>query len=72
VLTLLVGIGNGFALSNSNLGAILGAVTIDIQNESGVVDVGDKAIFVKPVLVAGLLTSLALPLDDSCVQFKRT
>jgi len=55
MLTLLVCIGSGLAFANGNLGAILGTITINVQNETRVVDVGNETVLVEPVLVMGIL-----------------
>lgn len=52
---MLVCIGGSLALANGNLGTILGTITINVQNETRVVDVGNEAVLVEPVLVMGIL-----------------
>ena len=71
-LTLLVSVVDRLALSDGDLGSVLGTIAINVQNQPRVVDVRNEAVLVEPVLVLGFLSRLALPLNDSGGEFEST
>ena len=52
---MLISVESSLALSDCNLGTVLGAIAVNVQDETRIVDVGDKAVLEEPVLVASIL-----------------
>lgn len=61
MLTLLIGIlASGLAFTNSDLGTVLSAITVNVKDKAGVVDVGNVTVLKEPVLVASILCTPTL------------